>query len=416
MYSNFAHSLLTEKRELDGVLACGVMGKSINDGIEEEFKDNIKRELEDRIYCHRQANYYGRNIRQAASGKAEKWPQQEDYVYEWFKKEKGEDIKESMPRPVRTEAGLGDPPSEYTKNESEAGNFMIKHGLHFELKKIQEFIVQVKSIVDAQFRNEGRAVIGKGPFKVIPMFSYWCQTIEATSSVTAEPLSKIPKNNCKLSITASESGIKTIPPNILESMFTNPNQLLKKPGFVMPTPGANIGSFVVAAGKQQHPYSETSPRRAQKSQKWLCLEGIKNTGKKPSNRKRSNAKRSAVEQFIPLLEEDKYDDHEAVPQAAVSHAVSSKRRTLAVGPRKSGQSCTLVNSTMQMPCYSTQQFVMPPMAPVANYEQPQVQRQQVSTTPASAIWSIKWVAGINVSRCYGCGSQMITHHYQPLTT
>eukprot|EP00794_Sanderia_malayensis_P002355 gene2355-2713_t len=365
--------------------------------------------------------------------------------YEWFKKEKGEDIKESMPRPVRTEAGLGDPPSEYTKNESEAGNFMIKHGLHFELKKIQEFIVQVKSIVDAQFRNEGRAVIGKGPFKVIPMFSYLVPDDRRWGSMSH---SQRMKATHKFLAAASESGIKTIPPNILESMFTNPNQLLKKPGFVMPTPGANIGSFVVAAGsnnthtvKQGRGGSlecdkaclhrstklcEHTLAVAERTNRIIALiswyikskagpkitemalsGGHKNTGKKPSNRKRSNAKRSAVEQFIPLLEEDKYDDHEAVPQAAVSHAVSSKRRTLAVGPRKSGQSCTLVNSTMQMPCYSTQQFVMPPMAPVANYEQPQVQRQQVSTTPASAIWSIKWVAGINVSRCYGCGSQMI---------
>eukprot|EP00794_Sanderia_malayensis_P019445 gene19445-21370_t len=232
-------------------------------------------------------------------------------------------------------------------------------GLHFEPKKIHEFIVQVKSIVDAQFRNEDRAVIGKGLFKVTPMFSHlvpdnrrWgsmshiqrmkvihkflaagmgqqqedvdmmqqCNAIEATSSITAEPLSKIPNNNCKLSITASESGIKTIPPNILESIFTKANQLLK-------IPGANNGSFIVAAGSnnthtggslecdkaclhRSTKLCEHTLAVAERTNRIYALiswyikskagpkitemalsGGPKNARKKPSNRKRSNAKR-----------------------------------------------------------------------------------------------------------------------------
>eukprot|EP00794_Sanderia_malayensis_P019446 gene19446-21371_t len=60
-YSNFAHSLVTEKEELEGVLACGVDGeKALMMGWKKNFrfavflrcfihfKDNIKRELEKR--------------------------------------------------------------------------------------------------------------------------------------------------------------------------------------------------------------------------------------------------------------------------------------------------------------------------------------------------------------------------------
>ena len=47
----------------------------------------------------------------------------------------GDIIKESMITPVRRDAGLGDPPKEYTNNDVEAGNFMIKYALEFDAKK-----------------------------------------------------------------------------------------------------------------------------------------------------------------------------------------------------------------------------------------------------------------------------------------
>ena len=40
-------------------------------------------------------------------------------------------MKESMLYSIRVEAGLGDPPTEYTTTDVEAGNFMIKHKLEF---------------------------------------------------------------------------------------------------------------------------------------------------------------------------------------------------------------------------------------------------------------------------------------------
>ena len=44
-------------------------------------------------------------------------------------------IKESVITPVRRDPGLGDPPKEYTNNDVEAGNFMIKYALEFDAKK-----------------------------------------------------------------------------------------------------------------------------------------------------------------------------------------------------------------------------------------------------------------------------------------
>ena len=41
--------------------------------------------------------------------------------------------------PVRIEAGLGEPPSEFTINDVESGNFIIKHGINFDNQAPQEF-------------------------------------------------------------------------------------------------------------------------------------------------------------------------------------------------------------------------------------------------------------------------------------
>ena len=76
------------------------------------------------------------------------------------------EIKTSLLKPVRIEAGLGDPPSEFTTNDAESGNFIIKHGFNFDKQKPEEFIEKVREIINMQFRNEDRAVIGKGPYNL----------------------------------------------------------------------------------------------------------------------------------------------------------------------------------------------------------------------------------------------------------
>ena len=58
-------------------------------------------------------------------------------------------IKESV-IPVRRDAGLGDPPKEYTNNDVEAGNFMIKYALEFDAEKPNEFIESVKDLICLQ--------------------------------------------------------------------------------------------------------------------------------------------------------------------------------------------------------------------------------------------------------------------------
>ena len=46
-------------------------------------------------------------------------------------------MKESMLKSVRIEAGIGNSPKEYVNNDPGAPNFMVKHALNFDPKKIR---------------------------------------------------------------------------------------------------------------------------------------------------------------------------------------------------------------------------------------------------------------------------------------
>ena len=94
-------------------------------------------------------------------------------------------MKSSMIRPVRTEAGLGNPPTEFSTKDVEAANFMVKYGLHFDPQKPHVFIESVKDVIETQYRNEDRAVFGKGPYRLKKGFEHFLVNDLKWSSMTA---------------------------------------------------------------------------------------------------------------------------------------------------------------------------------------------------------------------------------------
>ena len=175
-----------------------------------------------------------------------------------------------MLRPIRTDAGLGDPPSEYTNNDPEAANFLIKHGLHFNPVKPHEFVEKVKGIIETQQRNEERAIFGKGPFRVAKEFAHLTVDDSGRSRLShaqmtkkiltfknatmsdqndvenSEPEIEETGQSFMLTTTAEQSGITTVPLPILEGVFEKASSLLATPGNVIEKPGASNGSYIVA--------------------------------------------------------------------------------------------------------------------------------------------------------------------------
>ena len=183
-------------------------------------------------------------------------------------------MKESMLKSVRREAGLGNPPREYTNNDPEAANLMVKHALNFDPKSPEEFINEIRNIVETQFRNEDRAVFGKGQFKIRPEFQHLAVSDQQWSKLTKEGRMKKLQTYLKsgmaekrelsvetagdvralgsasevmlLPVTASSCGITSVPSPILTAMFDKANHLLQVSSNVVPKPGATDGSFIVA--------------------------------------------------------------------------------------------------------------------------------------------------------------------------
>ena len=74
--------------------------------------------------------------------------------------------KSSIIGPAQTEAGLGNPPTEFSTCDVETASFMVKYGLHFDPQKPLVFIESVKEVIEAQYRNEDRAIFGKVPYRL----------------------------------------------------------------------------------------------------------------------------------------------------------------------------------------------------------------------------------------------------------
>ena len=101
-------------------------------------------------------------------------------------------MKSSMICPVQTEAGLEKPPTEFSTSDVEAGNFMVKYGLYFDPQKPHLFIESVKDIIETQYRNEGRAVFGKGLYQLRKGFEHFLvNDLKWSSMIAVQRLNKV---------------------------------------------------------------------------------------------------------------------------------------------------------------------------------------------------------------------------------
>ena len=182
-------------------------------------------------------------------------------------------MKSSMICPVQTEAGLGNPPTEFSRNDIEATNFMVKYGLHFDLQKPHVFIESVKDVIKTQYRNEDRAVFGKGPYRLRKGFEHFLvNDLRWSSIITVQRLNKVKEFQkadmrsrkdyvtitaratlqCSaLSVTAMESGTAKVPIVILATMSEKENELLQHEDLIVKKPGADDGPYIVAGHTNQ---------------------------------------------------------------------------------------------------------------------------------------------------------------------
>ncbi|KAJ7370714.1 hypothetical protein OS493_030468 [Desmophyllum pertusum] len=335
-------------------------------------------------------------------------------------------MKESMLKGVRIEAGLGDSPSEYVNNDPEAANFMIKHGLHFDAKKPHHFIQEIKHIVEAQHRNEDRAVFGKGPFKVREEFGHlkvddltWGRLTheQRTKKLSAFLMAGIDSKEDSIRKETAASLTETPSTSALSLTAAERHCLTKQQIFCLRL----ICEHTLAVAQLNGTLSEFIAwyRRSKRSRgtnmtSMTTAGGPKSAGRKPSQRKRSNTKAQPVLQRIDLLQhksdelltEDQSNsvpmnnqNHIPVPSVALQshytlnhhplsqHFPMHNDAFLRQGEATANRVLTQQNGQPPPNQYGLQNALALHALPATNVNQ----------------FLLKWLVGTRVSRCYGCG-------------
>ena len=156
---------------------------------------------------------------------------------------------------------------------------MVKYGLHFDPQEPHVFFESVKDVIVTQYRNEDRAVCGKGTYQLRKGFEYFLVNDLKWSSMTAvQRLNKIKEfqkadmrsQKDYVTITAPDapqcSALSALPWKvrslevsivILATMFEKANELLRHEDLTVKMSGTDGGSYIVANHKNQI-YSVTS--------------------------------------------------------------------------------------------------------------------------------------------------------------
>ena len=73
----------------------------------------------------------------------------------------------SFLKPVRRNAGLGDPPDPYYNNIPESANAIIKRAVEYEPKEMSNFITEMEGLITQQKKDCEAAVINRGPYTLV---------------------------------------------------------------------------------------------------------------------------------------------------------------------------------------------------------------------------------------------------------
>ena len=115
--------------------------------------------------------------------------------FSYFCKYKAKVFKESMIKPIRKEAGLGDPPKQYHNNSPECINNVIKMKVGREKSTLDEFCTKMKSLVEQQQNHLIRAITCRGEYRLHLCFqefemdpSKWFQLNESSRTAHIQRL------------------------------------------------------------------------------------------------------------------------------------------------------------------------------------------------------------------------------------
>lgn len=175
-------------------------------------------------------------------------------------------IQDNMLRPIRLNAGLGNPPEAYYNNMPESANKVIKMGVNFRKSEMSEFNGKMEKVIQQQRRDCESAVINRGPYALADEFLHLQMSPEKWFSLNARQReshlkkfwAEVParkedvqgdvddsdatednsalKIHQELSVSAEESGVAGVALLSLKEMFRQTAILLNKKDSIMEIP------------------------------------------------------------------------------------------------------------------------------------------------------------------------------------
>lgn len=94
-------------------------------------------------------------------------------------------IQDNMLRPIRLNAGLGNPPEAYYNNMPESAKKVIKMGVDFRKSEMSEFNDKMEKVIQQQRRDCESAVINRGPYAQADEFLHLQMSPDKWSSLNA---------------------------------------------------------------------------------------------------------------------------------------------------------------------------------------------------------------------------------------
>lgn len=181
-----------------------------------------------------------------------------------------------MIKEVRTNAGLGNPPTSFYTNVPESANAVIKRAVNFRESEMASFAMKLAQLVKRQREDVRGALLNSGPYKLGEEYTDLQLTKQRWFSMSSGQRSAHENKSEKtwqtedddqehqneeqratcLSIKAEEANLSTVPTQQVKHVFRKAQSLLSKENGVVTAPGSNGTAFMVESqtslNAQQH--------------------------------------------------------------------------------------------------------------------------------------------------------------------
>ena len=187
-------------------------------------------------------------------------------------------------KPVRRNAGLGDPPEPYLNNLPESGNAVIRRAVNYQPNEMSHFFMEMEELITQQKQDCEAAILNRGSYMLSEEFKSlqippekWFKMNTNQREVALQKLWKthLPSLNqdddlpagdqeyleldqsqqsCPLSVDPETSGLAGIPLLLLKDMYTQASNLLGSKGAIVQAPSQQEHSFVVRNDSGGRPY------------------------------------------------------------------------------------------------------------------------------------------------------------------